>query len=105
MSVPAISRDHYDEENQKPTPIDIDIALSAYSNAKKYYDHRKHASQKEQKTIDASSKALKSAERKTKQALKEMKVTASIVKARKVRLLCISITSLRSTVCSQSVSV
>ncbi|XP_067939413.1 ribosome quality control complex subunit NEMF-like [Watersipora subatra] len=76
-------RDHY-EEDSKPMTIDIDIALSAYANAKKYYDHKRHASQKEKKTIDASSKALKSAEKKTKQVLKEMKVTANIVKARKV---------------------
>lgn len=77
-------RDHYSEEDEKSIPIDIDIALSAYGNAKKYFDQKKHASQKERKTIDASSKALKSAEKKTKQVLKEMKVTANIVKARKV---------------------
>jgi len=68
----------------KPLPIDVDIALSAYANAKKYYDQRKLASQKEQKTLDSSGKALKSAERRTKQVLKEMTVTASIVKSRKV---------------------
>ena len=79
-----LRRDHYGEEDDRPVAIDIDIALSAYANAKKYYDHKKHASQKEKKTIDASSKALKSAEKRTKQVLKEMKVTANIVKARKV---------------------
>ena len=77
-------RDRFDEEGDRPVAIDIDIGLSAHANAKKYFSQKKHASQKEKKTIDASTKALKSAERKTKQALKEMKVTANIVKARKV---------------------
>lgn len=76
--------DHYEEDNSKPIVVDIDIALSAYANAKQYFDQKRHASQKEQKTMDASGKALKSAERKTKQMLKEMKVTANIVKSRKV---------------------
>ena len=77
-------RDRFDEDCDRPVAIDIDIGLSAHANAKKYFSQKKHASQKEKKTIDASTKALKSAERKTKQALKEMKVTANIVKARKV---------------------
>ena len=73
-----------DEDSFRPVAIDIDIGLSAHANAKRYFSQKKHASQKERKTVDASAKALKSAERKTKQVLKEMKVTANIVKARKV---------------------
>jgi len=72
------------EEDEKPTSVDIDIALSAYGNARKYYDQKRLASTKEQKTLDSSGKALKSAEKKTKMALKEMKVTANIIKSRKV---------------------
>lgn len=44
---------------------------------------KRGASKKEQKTVEASSKALKSAERKTKQTLKEVQTVASINKARK----------------------
>ena len=44
---------------------------------------RRTAGKKEQKTIDASKKALKQVEKKTKEKLKEVAVTASINKARK----------------------
>ena len=50
----------------------------------RYYDQKRSAAKKQQKTMDSTSKAIKSAERKTKQALKEMKVIRSINKARKV---------------------
>jgi hypothetical protein len=73
-----------DEEKLIPMTIDIDLALSAYSNATKYYDQKRSAAKKEQKTIEASGKALKSAERKTKQALKDVKIQTTIFKARKV---------------------
>eukprot|EP00058_Branchiostoma_floridae_P011333 XP_002596821.1 hypothetical protein BRAFLDRAFT_130588 [Branchiostoma floridae] len=42
--------------SDRPMKIDIDLALSAYANAKKYYDQKRHAAKKEQKTIDASEK-------------------------------------------------
>lgn len=44
--------------------VDIDLALSPWSNARQYYDQKKTAAVKEQKTIQSSSKALKSTERK-----------------------------------------
>ena len=44
---------------------------------------KKGAAQKEQRTVEASSKALKSAEKKTKQTLKEVQTIATINKARK----------------------
>ena len=44
---------------------------------------KRGAAKKEQKTVEASSKALKSAERKTKQTLKEAQTVATINKARK----------------------
>lgn len=67
----------------KFTKIDINLALSAYANARSFYDKKKFSSKKEQKTIDASEKALKSAERKTKETLKEVETTTRIKKARK----------------------
>ncbi|XP_054084386.1 ribosome quality control complex subunit NEMF homolog [Zeugodacus cucurbitae] len=64
--------------------VDVDLALSAWANARKYYDLKRYAAKKEQKTIDASNKALKSAERKTQQTLKEVRIISTISKARKV---------------------
>lgn len=73
------------ETDYMPTMvIDVDLALSAWANARKYYDLKRSAAQKEQKTIDASHKALKSAERKTQQTLKDVRTISTISKARKV---------------------
>ncbi|XP_076305404.1 ribosome quality control complex subunit NEMF-like [Tachypleus tridentatus] len=63
--------------------VDINIDLSAYSNARKYYDKKKSAAKKAQKTLESSEKALKSAEKTTKQLLKEVAVMTTITKARK----------------------
>uniref|UniRef100_A0AAY4BTZ8 Ribosome quality control complex subunit NEMF n=1 Tax=Denticeps clupeoides TaxID=299321 RepID=A0AAY4BTZ8_9TELE len=71
-------------QKNKPVLVDVDLSLSAYANAKKYYDHKRSAAKKEQKTIEASQKAFKSAEKKTKQTLKEVQTVTSIQKARKV---------------------
>lgn len=49
--------------------VTIDIALSSYRNARKLRAEKKAAEQKQQKTIFASSKALKSAKMKTKETL------------------------------------
>ncbi|KAH9381700.1 hypothetical protein HPB48_011970 [Haemaphysalis longicornis] len=49
----------------------FDIDLSAYANARKYYDQKRHAAGKQQKTIESSAKAYKSAEKKTREALKQ----------------------------------
>ncbi|XP_034485739.1 nuclear export mediator factor NEMF homolog [Drosophila innubila] len=72
------------DNKEKSMIIDIDLALSAWANARRYYDLKRSAAQKEQKTIDASQKALKSAERKTQQTLKEVRTISNIAKARKV---------------------
>lgn len=81
--------DSVDEEDEdsdvlKPMSVDVDLALSAFANAKKYYDLKRSAAKKQQKTIESQGKALKSAEKKTKQTLKEVKAITSINKARKV---------------------
>ncbi|CAL1267643.1 unnamed protein product [Larinioides sclopetarius] len=82
LSNPHIDSD--DEEETKPILVDIDLDYSAYANARKYYDKKRAHAKKEQKTIESSEKAFKNAEKKTKQALKEVAVTTSITKARKV---------------------
>lgn len=78
--------DEPDSDNAKllPTVIDIDLGLSAYANATRYYDNKRMAAQKQQRTIESSNKAMKSAERKTQQSLKEMRKISTITKARKV---------------------
>lgn len=73
-----------DEELElKPMMIDIDLAHTAFSNAKKYYSQKKSAAKKQQKTIESHGKALKSAEKKTKQTLKEVQTIHTINKLRK----------------------
>ncbi|XP_050988498.1 ribosome quality control complex subunit NEMF [Labeo rohita] len=71
-------------DKDKPVLVDVDLNLSAYANAKKYYDNKRSAAKKEQKTVEAAQKAFKSAEKKTKQTLKEVQTVTSIQKARKV---------------------
>ncbi|KAJ8341664.1 hypothetical protein SKAU_G00339550 [Synaphobranchus kaupii] len=68
----------------KPMLVDVDLSLSAYANAKKYYDHKRTAAKKEQKTVEAAQKAFKSAEKKTKQTLKDVQTVVTIQKARKI---------------------
>ncbi|KAI4200196.1 MAG: hypothetical protein LQ346_002430 [Caloplaca aetnensis] len=51
--------------------VDIDLALSPWSNARQYYDQKKTAAVKEQKTIQSSAKALKSTEKKISADLKK----------------------------------
>ena len=72
------------EDTIKPMLIDVDLAQSAYANARRYYNQKRSAAMKQQKTIQSQDKALKSAERKTKQTLKEVQAIHSINKARKV---------------------
>ncbi|CAH1163719.1 unnamed protein product [Phaedon cochleariae] len=73
-----------EDEKLPSMVVEIDLALSAFANARKYYDQKRSAAKKQQKTIESQSKALKSAERKTKQTLKEVQTITNINKARKV---------------------
>ncbi|XP_011502657.1 PREDICTED: nuclear export mediator factor NEMF homolog [Ceratosolen solmsi marchali] len=72
------------EPELKSMTIDIDLAYSAFANATKYYNQKRSAAKKQQKTIQSQGKALKSAEKKTKQALKEVQAIHTINKARKI---------------------
>ena len=72
-----------DDDRLEALTIDIDLGLSAYANATRYYDQKKNAAKKQQRTLESSTKALKSAERKTQQSLKEMRSISTISKARK----------------------
>lgn len=55
----------------KRLAVDVDLALSPWSNARQYYDQKKSAAVKEQKTLQSSGKALKSTERKVAADLKK----------------------------------
>ncbi|KAH9422128.1 hypothetical protein DERP_002422 [Dermatophagoides pteronyssinus] len=72
-----------DNINSQPMVVDIDIDLTAYANARKYYDHRKDAAKKEQKTLDHTEKIYKNVQRKVKQELKETTIKTTIVMAKK----------------------
>jgi hypothetical protein len=71
------------DEERSPMLVDIDLSLTAYANARRYYDQKRTAAKKQQKTLESADKALKSAERKTKQTLKEANAISTISKARK----------------------
>lgn len=81
------SEEEEEEEEREKEPVqykvDVDIGLSAFANARKYYEQKKSQAAKHEKTIAASSKALKSAERKIRKDLKETKITTTINKIRK----------------------
>ncbi|CAF3172672.1 unnamed protein product [Rotaria socialis] len=67
-----------------PAKIDVDLSLTAFANAKRYFDHKKQSSQKQMRTLEAGEKAIKSASKKTNELLKEVERVATVTKARKV---------------------
>lgn len=69
--------------SSKPEPVDIDIGLSAHANARRYYETKKLSAEKQKKTVKASSKAMKSAEKKILKEIGDVKTTPSITRARK----------------------
>ncbi|KAJ5888645.1 hypothetical protein N7495_008686 [Penicillium taxi] len=58
------------ESTEKMLPIDVDLGLSPWANASKYYNQKKQASEKQQRTVQSSTKALKSHEKKVTADLK-----------------------------------
>jgi len=59
------------KSDDKRLMVDVDLALSPWSNARLYYDQKKSAAVKEQKTLQSSEKALKSTEKKVTADLKK----------------------------------
>ena len=59
-------------KGKKPEPlaVDIDLGLSPWANATQFYDQKKTAAVKQQKTVQSSTKALKSHEKKVNEDLK-----------------------------------
>jgi predicted ribosome quality control (RQC) complex YloA/Tae2 family protein len=73
--------DSEDEDKKKSTKgshkedkrltVDIDLSLSGWSNARQYYDQKRVAATKQEKTEQASTKALKSTEQRIQADLKK----------------------------------
>ncbi|OJD37049.1 uncharacterized protein BKCO1_800070 [Diplodia corticola] len=67
------------KHHKKPAPkpeekrlsIDIDLSLTPWANAKTYFDQKKSAAAKEERTLEASQKALKSTQKKIEADLKK----------------------------------
>ncbi|CAK4034427.1 related to DUF814 domain [Lecanosticta acicola] len=59
------------QAQDKRLAIDIDLGASAWSNARQYYDQRRTAAVKQEKTAQASQKALRSTEQKVMSDLKK----------------------------------
>ncbi|KAM3413905.1 hypothetical protein BST61_g10578 [Cercospora zeina] len=75
-SEPSDSEDEDKKEtasksDDKRLTIDIDLAQSAWVNARQYYDQKRTAAVKQEKTIQASKKAIKSTEQKVQAQLKK----------------------------------
>ncbi|KAF2835002.1 hypothetical protein M501DRAFT_1020214 [Patellaria atrata CBS 101060] len=65
------SKGNTSKAHDKRLTVDIDLALSVWANASQYYDQKKFAAVKEERTIAASTKALKSTEKKIEADLKK----------------------------------
>jgi hypothetical protein len=77
------AEDRYQPKVKATVLVDLDIYLTAFANARKYYDVKKQSAIKQEKTLAHASKAFKSAEKKIRQQLQEVKITTSIQRARK----------------------
>jgi predicted ribosome quality control (RQC) complex YloA/Tae2 family protein len=70
----ASSSEGETDDKIPPMVVDVDLELSAFANGRRYYDQKRNAAKKQQKTIESQSKAFKSAEKKTKQTLKDVNI-------------------------------
>ncbi|KAJ4807693.1 Nuclear export mediator factor NEMF [Rhynchospora pubera] len=78
--------DEMDEE-EKTSPVEkveVDLALSAHANARRWYEMKKKQESKQEKTVTAHEKAFKAAEKKTRHQLAQEKTVAAITHMRKV---------------------
>ncbi|CAF1207062.1 unnamed protein product [Rotaria sp. Silwood1] len=72
------------KSSNAPVKVDVDLSLTAFANAKRYFEHKKQSSQKQMRTLEAGEKAIKSASKRTNELLKEVERVATVTKARKV---------------------
>ncbi|CAN1281777.1 Ribosome quality control complex subunit NEMF [Linum perenne] len=73
-----------DEKTLPADKVEVDIALSAHANARRWYEMKKKQESKQEKTVKAHEKAFKAAERKTRMQLSQEKAVATISHMRKV---------------------
>ncbi|CAN6467248.1 unnamed protein product [Victoria cruziana] len=73
-----------DEKTSPAYKVEVDLALSAHANARRWFEMKKRQENKQKKTITSHEKAFKAAERKTKQQLAQEKTVAAISHMRKV---------------------
>ena len=77
----ARSKSQKAKQAVKMLAVDVDLALSPWANARQYYDQRRTAVIKEQRTLQSSSKALKNTERKiTADLLKGLKLEKAVLR-------------------------
>ncbi|RYR12521.1 hypothetical protein Ahy_B04g070039 isoform F [Arachis hypogaea] len=75
------------DDDEKTLPVDkveVDLALSAHANARRWYELKKKQESKQEKTMTAHEKAFKAAEKKTRLQLNQEKSVATISHMRKV---------------------
>ncbi|KAI8354448.1 fibronectin-binding protein A N-terminus-domain-containing protein [Mortierella sp. GBAus27b] len=77
------AEDRHQPKAKSTILVDLDISLTAFANASKYYGEKKQSAIKQERTMAHASKAFRSAEKKIRQQLQEVKITASIQRARK----------------------
>lgn len=58
--------------------VEVDLALSAHANARRWYEQKKKQESKQEKTVTAHEKAFRAAERKTRLQLSQVTFCSSI---------------------------
>ena len=71
-------------EDEESSKVEIDFTISIHSNIQHFYDLKRNAAEKLERTLKANQKAIKSAEQHVKQDVKSLKVVESISKLRKI---------------------
>ena len=77
-----------EEEGEKPATlrVKIDLSLSAYQNARAYYDKVKKTKSKTVKAAEAGVRATKEAQKKTLKQIEKQKIKVSQTIIREVRM-------------------
>ncbi|KAL5700752.1 hypothetical protein ACHQM5_026160 [Ranunculus cassubicifolius] len=73
-----------DEKTRPADKVEVDLALTAHANARRWYESKKRQESKQEKTVSAHEKAFKAAEKKTRLQLSQEKTVAAISHMRKV---------------------
>ena len=75
-----------DDETGESDNVDIDVTLSAHQNCRDYYENKKSSIDKEKKTTEHMSAALKQADRKAKGEImkQDLKLGAGVIRMRKI---------------------